>query len=70
MVAHVAHSFSNKTKFRNEKEAPISYGNEEIIKLRNFKGENSMTKNWISYKIFTLGYQCSSDKGKPSVART
>ena len=44
MVAHVAHSFASKTKFRNQKEATISYGNEEMIKLRNFQSENLMTK--------------------------
>ena len=37
MVARVAHSFASKTKFRNQKEATISYGNEEMIKLRNFQ---------------------------------
>ena len=36
MVARVAHSFASETKFRNQKEATISYGNEEMIKLRNF----------------------------------
>ena len=45
MVAHVAHSFASKTKFRNQKEATISYGNfEEMIKLRNFQSENLLTK--------------------------
>ena len=44
MVARVAHSFASKTKFRNQKEATISNGNEEIIKLRNFQSENSLTK--------------------------
>ena len=44
MVAHVAHSFSSETKFPNQKEATISDGNEEMIKLRNFQSENSMTK--------------------------
>ena len=44
MVAHVAHSFASKTKFRNQKEAMISYGNEEMIKLRNFQRENSLMK--------------------------
>ena len=44
MVAHVAHTFASKTKFRNHKEAMISYGNKEMIKLRNFQSENSMTK--------------------------
>ena len=44
MVARVAHSFASKTKFRNQKEATISKGNEEMIKLRNFKSENLLTK--------------------------
>ena len=44
MVARVAHSFASKTKFRNQKEAMISYGNEEMIKLRNFQSENLVTK--------------------------
>ena len=44
MVADVAHSFARKTEFRNQKEAMISYGNEEIIKLRNFQSENLLTK--------------------------
>ena len=44
MVAHVAHSFASKTKFRNQKEATISYGNEDVIKLRNFQSENLLTK--------------------------
>ena len=44
MVAHVAHSFASKTKFRNQKEATISYGNEDKIKLRNFQSENLLTK--------------------------
>ena len=66
MVARVAHSFARKTKFRNQKEAMISYGNEAMIKLRNFQSENSLTK----IKIFTLGYQWATDKGSPSVAHT
>ena len=44
MVAHVNHSFASKTEFGNEKEATISYGNEEMIKLRNFQSENLLTK--------------------------
>ena len=44
MVAHVAHSFASKTKFRNPKKATISYGNEDVIKLRNFQSENLLTK--------------------------
>ena len=44
MVAHVAHSFASKTKFRNQKEATISYGNEEMIKFGNFQSENLLTK--------------------------
>ena len=44
MVARVAHSFASKTKFRNKKEATISYGNEDVIKLRNFQSENLLTK--------------------------
>ena len=44
MVANVAHSLACKTKFRNQKEAMISYGNEEMIKLRNFQSENLLTK--------------------------
>ena len=44
MVARVAHSFASKTKFRNQKEATISYGNEDVIKLRNFQSENLLTK--------------------------
>ena len=44
MVAHVAHSFASKTKFRNQKEAMIFYGNEAMIKLRNFQSENSLKK--------------------------
>ena len=51
MVANVADSFANKTKFRNKKEATISYGNEEMIKLRNYQSDNSLTKNWISFKV-------------------
>ena len=44
MVARLAHSFASKTKFCNKKEAMISYGNEEMIKLRNFQSENLLTK--------------------------
>ena len=44
MVALVAHSFASKTKFRDQKEAMISYGNEEMINLRNFQCENSLMK--------------------------
>ena len=44
MVARVAHSFASKTKFCNQQEAMISYGNEEMTKLRNFQSENLMTK--------------------------
>ena len=43
MVAHVAHSFASKIKFRNQKEATISYGNEDGMKLRNFQSENLLT---------------------------
>ena len=70
MVTHVEHSVASKTKFRNQKEATISYLNEDVIKLRNFKIENSLTKNWISFKIFMLGFQWTPDKGNPSVAHT
>ena len=71
MVARVAHSFTSKTKFRNLKEAMISYGNEEMIKLRNFQSENLMTKiPELSFKILTLGYQWATGKGSPSVAHT
>ena len=44
MVARVAHSFPSKAKFRNQKEATISYGNQEMIKRRNFQSENLLTK--------------------------
>ena len=44
MVDRVAYSFTSKTKFRNQKEATISYGNEEMIKLRNFQSQNLLTK--------------------------
>ena len=44
MVAHVAHSLVSKTKFRNQKEAMTFYGNEAMIKLRNFQSENLLTK--------------------------
>ena len=44
MVAHVAHSFAIKTKFCNQKEATISYGHEDVIKLRNFQSETLLTK--------------------------
>ena len=44
MVAHVAHSFASKTKFRNENKATISYGKEDVIKLRNLQSENLLTK--------------------------
>ena len=71
MVAHVAHSFDSKTKFRNQKEATISYGNEDVIKLRNSQSENLLTKiQEATFKILTLGYQWSTDKGRPSVAHT
>ena len=71
MVARVAHSFASKTKFRNQKEATISYGNEEMIKLRNFQSENLLDdENSRSFKILTLGYQWATDKGSPSVAHT
>ena len=80
MVAHVAHNFAGKIKFRNQKEATISYGNEDVIKLRNFQSENLMTKireaskslRWAtrSFKILTLGYQWATVKGSPSVAHT
>ena len=44
MVIHVAHCFASKTKLGNQKEAKISYGNEDVIKLRHFQSENLMTK--------------------------
>ena len=44
MVAHVAHSFASKTKFGNQKEAMISYGNKAMIKLKSFQSENLLTK--------------------------
>ena len=44
MVAHVAHSLASKTKLRNQKEATIPYGNQDVIKLRNFQSENLLTK--------------------------
>ena len=44
MVAREAHNFASQTKFRNQKEATISCGNEEMIKLRNFQSDNLMTK--------------------------
>ena len=44
MVARVAHSFASEPKFRNQKEATISNGNEEMTKLRNFQSENLLTK--------------------------
>ena len=44
MVAHVAHSFASETKFQNQKEATISDGNEDVMKLRNFQSENLLTK--------------------------
>ena len=44
MVARVAHTFASKTKFRNQKDSTISYGNEDMIKLRNFQRENLLTK--------------------------
>ena len=44
MAAIAAHSFASKAKFRNQKEATISDGNEEMIKLRNFQSENLLTK--------------------------
>ena len=44
MVGHVAHSFASKSKFRNQKEAMISYINVAMIKLRNFQSENLLTK--------------------------
>ena len=71
MVTHVAHSFASKTKFRNQKEATISYGNEDVIKLRNFQSENLLTKiREASFKILMLGYQWATDKGSPSVDHT
>ena len=44
MVASVSHTFASKTKFRNQKEATISDGNEDMIKLRNFQRGNLLTK--------------------------
>ena len=44
MLVHVAHSFAIQTKFRNQKDAMIFYGNEAMIKLRNFQSENLLTK--------------------------
>ena len=72
MVAHVAHSFANKTKFQNRKEATISYGNEDVIKLRNFQSENlpEIRQIQIYFKIFMMGYQRATNKGSPSVAHT
>ena len=71
MVDHVAHSFASKTKFRNQKETTISYGNEDVIKLRYFQSENLLTKiREPSFKILTLGYQWATDKSSPSVAHT
>ena len=62
MVAHVAHSFANKTKFQNRKEATISYGNEDVIKLRNFQSENlpEIRQIQICFKIFI--YQRATNK--------
>ena len=71
MVARVAHSFASKTKFRNQKEATISYGNEEMIKLRNFQSENLMTKiREASKSLRWTDKQWATDKGSPSVAHT
>ena len=44
MVAHAVNSFIIQTKFRNQKESMISYGNEDMIKLGNFQSENSLMK--------------------------
>ena len=71
MVAHVAHSFASKTKFRNQKEAKISYGKEDVIKLRNSLSENLLTKILEgSFKILTLGYHWATDKSRTLVDHT
>ena len=53
MVSHVAHSFASKTKFRNQKEAMISYRNEVIIKLRNVQKREFTDENSLSFQIYT-----------------
>ena len=70
MVAHVAHSFASKTKFRNQKDATISYGNEDVIKLKSFQSENLLTKIREASKSLRWAYQWATDKGSPSVAHT
>ena len=68
MVARVAHSFASKTKFRNQKEAMISYGNEEMIKLRNFQSENLLTKIREAqnpYVRLPVGYRQRQPIGSP-----
>ena len=70
MVAHVAHSFVSKTKFRNQKEAMISDGHEEMIKLRNFQSENLLTKIREASKCLrwaTSGLQRKVAHRKPTI---
>ena len=67
MVAHVAHNFAIQTKIRNQKEAMIYYGNEVMIKLRNFQSKNSL-KKFDKLQNLHGGYQWATDKGSPSVA--
>ena len=72
MVARVAHSFASKTKFRNQKEAMISYGNEEMMKLRNFQSENLMTKipeASKSLRWLLVGYRQRQPIGSPHLEK-
>ena len=70
MVARVAHSFARETKVRDQKEAMISYGNEAMIKLRNFQSENLLRKIREASKCIRWATKWATDKSSPSVAHT
>ena len=70
MVAHVAHSFTSKAKFRNQIEAMVSYGNEEMIKLRNFQSENFLTKTREASKSLRWATSWLQTKVAPLIAHT
>ena len=70
MVAHVAHRFASKTKLRNQKEAMISFANEDMIKRRNFQSENLLTKIREASKSLRWATSGLQTKVARSVAHT
>ena len=68
---NIYHNFIDKHLHLKNVNCKI-FGNEIIIKLRNFQSENlpEIRKTQIYFKIFMMGYQRATNKGSPSVAHT